>query len=54
MLISPVCESGCEFISSVVDQLLACGGWRERVTTLIIIVQGQQSFIDPAVFGPLP
>jgi 3-deoxy-manno-octulosonate cytidylyltransferase (CMP-KDO synthetase) len=50
ILTSPACESGSERIASVADQLLVRGGGSiEPKRTLIINVQGDQPFIDPAV-----
>ena len=48
LLTSPACESGSERIASVADQLIALGG-RSADATLILNVQGDQPFIDPAV-----
>lgn len=46
------CESGSERLASVADQLVArCGGTTEN--TLIINVQGDQPFIDPAVIDAM-
>jgi 3-deoxy-manno-octulosonate cytidylyltransferase (CMP-KDO synthetase) len=53
ILTSPACESGSERIASVADQLLARGGSREPNRTLIINVQGDQPFIDPAVIDAM-
>ena len=48
LLTSPCCESGSERIASVADQLISLGGCRAD-GTLILNVQGDQPFIDPAV-----
>jgi len=48
LLTSPACESGSERIASVAPELIALGG-SSAATTLIINVQGDQPFIDPAV-----
>ena len=48
LLTSPSCESGSERIASVADQLVSRGGGK-ATNTLIINVQGDQPFIDPAV-----
>jgi 3-deoxy-manno-octulosonate cytidylyltransferase (CMP-KDO synthetase) len=53
ILTSPACSSGSERIASVVDQLLARAGIREPADTLIINVQGDQPFIDPAVIDSM-
>ena len=52
LLTSPSCESGSERISSVADQLVARGGGSSE-NTLIINVQGDQPFIDPAVIDAM-
>jgi 3-deoxy-manno-octulosonate cytidylyltransferase (CMP-KDO synthetase) len=48
LLTSPSCESGSERIASVADQLISLGGCPAD-RTLILNVQGDQPFIDPAV-----
>jgi len=53
ILTSPACESGSDRIASVADQLLARGGSCEPNRTLIINVQGDQPFIDPAVIDAM-
>jgi 3-deoxy-manno-octulosonate cytidylyltransferase (CMP-KDO synthetase) len=53
VLTSPACESGSERIASVVDQLLVRGGSSDPKRTLIINVQGDQPFIDPAVIDAM-
>ncbi len=54
ILTSPACESGSERIASVADQLLVRGcGCIEPNRTLIINVQGDQPFIDPAVIDAM-
>jgi len=53
ILTSPACESGSERIASVADQLLSRGGSGEAHRTLIINVQGDQPFIDPAVIDAM-
>lgn len=54
ILTSPACESGSERIASVADQLLVRGsGSIEPNRTLIINVQGDQPFIDPAVIDAM-
>ena len=52
LLTSPSCESGSERLSSVVDQLVVRGGGSTE-DTLIINVQGDQPFIDPAVIDAM-
>lgn len=52
LLTSPACESGSERIASVADQLIALGGGGAEAT-LIINVQGDQPFIDPAVIDAM-
>jgi len=52
LLTSPRCESGSERLASVANQLVArAGGSTED--TLIINVQGDQPFIDPAVIDAM-
>lgn len=52
LLTSPACQSGSERIASVVDQLVdQVNGEPSR--TLIINVQGDQPFIDPAVIDAM-
>jgi 3-deoxy-manno-octulosonate cytidylyltransferase (CMP-KDO synthetase) len=53
LLTSPSCESGSERIASVADQLVARGGSGSTDNTLIINVQGDQPFIDPAVIDAM-
>ena len=52
LLTSPSCESGSERLASVADQLVARGGGGAE-DTLIINVQGDQPFIDPAVIDAM-
>ena len=52
MLTSHTCESGSERLSSVVDKLIVRGGGSTE-DTLIINVQGDQPFIDPAVIDAM-
>lgn len=52
LVTSPSCESGSERIASVVPQLVAAGGGQTS-ETLIINVQGDQPFIDPAVIDAM-
>jgi 3-deoxy-manno-octulosonate cytidylyltransferase (CMP-KDO synthetase) len=52
LLTSPNCESGSERIAAVVPELVATGGGQMR-DTLIINVQGDQPFIDPAVIDAM-
>ncbi len=52
LLTSPSCESGSERIASVAEQLVARGGGNPA-DTLIINVQGDQPFIDPAVIDAM-
>ena len=52
LLTSPSCESGSVRLASVADQLVArAGGSTDE--TLIINVQGDQPFIDPAVIDAM-
>lgn len=53
LLTSPTCESGSERIASVTDQLVARAGGGDPAHTLIINVQGDQPFIDPAVIDAM-
>lgn len=53
ILTSSACESGIERIASVADQLLVRGCSSESASTLIINVQGDQPFIDPAVIDAM-
>jgi 3-deoxy-manno-octulosonate cytidylyltransferase (CMP-KDO synthetase) len=56
LLTSPSCESGSQRIASVVDQLLALAGGEQAPAlqdTLILNVQGDQPFIDPAVIDAM-
>ena len=52
VLTSPRCASGSERLASVADQLVARGGGI-TTGTLIINVQGDQPFIDPAVIDEM-
>ncbi|MBM5808752.1 MAG: 3-deoxy-manno-octulosonate cytidylyltransferase [Cyanobacteria bacterium M_surface_9_m1_291] len=52
LLTSPSCESGSERIASVSEQLVTRGGGTTD-DTLIINVQGDQPFIDPAVIDAM-
>jgi 3-deoxy-manno-octulosonate cytidylyltransferase (CMP-KDO synthetase) len=52
LLTSPSCESGSERIASVADQVVVRGGGNAE-DTLIINVQGDQPFIDPAVIDAM-
>jgi 3-deoxy-manno-octulosonate cytidylyltransferase (CMP-KDO synthetase) len=52
LLTSPSCASGSERIASVAEQLVARGGGGAG-NTLIINVQGDQPFIDPAVIDAM-
>lgn len=52
LLTSPSCASGSERIASVAGELIALGGSSPE-TTLIINVQGDQPFIDPAVIDAM-
>jgi len=52
LLTSPSCESGSERIASVVEALVQRGD-TEAHRTLIINVQGDQPFIDPAVIDAM-
>ena len=52
LLTSPSCESGSERIASVAAELIALGGGSAG-STLIINVQGDQPFIDPAVIDAM-
>jgi 3-deoxy-manno-octulosonate cytidylyltransferase (CMP-KDO synthetase) len=53
ILTSSACESGSERIASVADQLLVRGCSSESASTLIINVQGDQPFLDPAVINAM-
>lgn len=53
LLTSPNCESGSERIASVAHELLARTGNGTAEETLIINVQGDQPFIDPAVIDAM-
>lgn len=53
LLTSPACASGSERISSVAEQLVARAGGGDPERTLIINVQGDQPFIDPAVIDAM-
>ncbi|MCP9942758.1 3-deoxy-manno-octulosonate cytidylyltransferase [Cyanobium sp. ATX 6E8] len=53
LLTSPACESGSERIASVAEQLVARAGGSDPARTLIINVQGDQPFIDPAVIDAM-
>ncbi|MCH9714098.1 MAG: 3-deoxy-manno-octulosonate cytidylyltransferase [Cyanobacteria bacterium] len=53
LLTSPACASGSERIASVAEQLLARAGGGDPERTLIINVQGDQPFIDPAVIDAM-
>ena len=53
LLTSPACESGSERIASVAEQLVARAGGGDPERTLIINVQGDQPFIDPAVIDAM-
>ena len=53
LLTSPACESGSERIASVAEQLVARAGGGDPACTLIINVQGDQPFIDPAVIDAM-
>lgn len=53
LLTSPSCESGSERIASVAEQLVACTEAGKAENTLIINVQGDQPFIDPAVIDAM-
>jgi 3-deoxy-manno-octulosonate cytidylyltransferase (CMP-KDO synthetase) len=52
LLTSPTCESGSERIASVAGELVARGGSHPN-DTVIINVQGDQPFIDPAVIDAM-
>ena len=52
LLTSPSCESGSERIASVAPELISLGG-SSADSTLIINVQGDQPFIDPAVIDAM-
>jgi 3-deoxy-manno-octulosonate cytidylyltransferase (CMP-KDO synthetase) len=52
LLTSPSCECGSERLASVADQLVSRGGGNTQ-DTLIINVQGDQPFIDPAVIDAM-
>ena len=52
LMTSPECSSGSERISSVAEQLVARGEGTPT-NTLIINVQGDQPFIDPAVIDAM-
>lgn len=52
-LTSSAFESGSERIASVADQLLVRGCSSESASTLIINVQSDQPFIDPAVIDAM-
>jgi 3-deoxy-manno-octulosonate cytidylyltransferase (CMP-KDO synthetase) len=52
LLTSSSCESGSERLASVVDPLVSLGGGNTD-NTLIINVQGDQPFIDPAVIDAM-
>lgn len=53
ILTSPLCESGSERIASVAEELLAFVGSSAPASTIIINVQGDQPFIDPAVIDAM-
>ena len=53
LLTSPDCESGSERIASVADLLVARSGGGDPGRTLIINVQGDQPFIDPALIDAM-
>ena len=53
ILTSRACESGSERIASVADPVLLHSGISEPTSTLIINVQGDQLFIDPAVIDAM-
>lgn len=53
LLTSPACESGSERIASVAEQLVTRAGSCDPAHTLIINVQGDQPFIDPAVIDAM-
>ena len=52
LLTSPACQSGSERIASVAGELITLGGCSAEAT-LIINVQGDQPFIDPAVIDAM-
>jgi len=52
LLTSPSCESGSERLASVVDQLVSLAGSTAE-NTVVINVQGDQPFIDPAVIDEM-
>ena len=52
LLTSPSCDSGSERIASVAEALIELAGGTAE-TTLIINVQGDQPFIDPAVIDAM-
>jgi len=53
LLTSPACESGSERIASVAAELVARAGGADPNQTLVINVQGDQPFIDPAVIDAM-
>ena len=53
LLTSPACESGSERIASVASELVARAGGADPSQTLVINVQGDQPFIDPAVIDAM-
>jgi 3-deoxy-manno-octulosonate cytidylyltransferase (CMP-KDO synthetase) len=52
LLTSPACSSGSDRLASVVEPLVALGGGA-AAETLVVNVQGDQPFLDPAVIDAM-